>query len=179
MPQAYIMVGPPGSGKSTLANSIGANAVVCSADHYHIGADQVYHWDPKNVPMAHSACLEKWLSTVRRRELDVVCDNTNTTLVAAAPYVATALAYQYEVMIVHIMTHESDIGVLMQNQKHAVPRETILRMMADIGREWSRRLPSFWSGVTLINIPGYWEKDRSNIKATDATHDYLIKIEEH
>jgi predicted kinase len=136
-----IMVGVPGSGKSRHTGGL-AGAVVVSADHYfeELGGG-TYAFDPSKLGEAHGQCLRRYTEALQRGEPRVVVDNTNTTLLEMAPYVALALAYGCEVEIVRVTC---DPAVAAARNSHGVPEGAVRAMHARIEATFEAGLPPFW-----------------------------------
>lgn len=120
--RVVVMQGVPGSGKSTYVRSAFPGARVCSADHFFVGDDGVYRFDRTKLPQAHAECLRNFVEALQRGEPLVVVDNTTTTLVEAAPYMALAPAYGYSAEI-----HRLDVDLVTAAARnvHDVPADTI------------------------------------------------------
>lgn len=132
------MRGLPGSGKSTHVAKMGVDAVVCSADHYHV-VDGTYRFDPARAGEAHNACLRKYVETlILPQYLTVVVDNTNTSLMELSPYVRLAEALGVEYEIHYILC---SVVTALQRNVHAVPATTILKMHKNLVTE---ELPPWW-----------------------------------
>jgi predicted kinase len=169
MPTMTIYRGLPGSGKSTLALAEIRRApklsALASADHYfHLprrsGGDRAcglsgghsscprpapgagYDFNPAELVHAHGFCLRTVVDGVHHG-LDVFVDNTNTSAVELAPYVALAQAYGYRVDIVHM---DTPVDVCLARQTHGVP-EVALRAMA---ARFERDLPPWWPAQRVI-----------------------------
>lgn len=153
--QVYILRGLPGCGKSTWINSkanLTRYHTICSADHYHIGSDGIYKYDPAKAGEAYNLCLRKFTDCVISGGPDVTpggpdllyVDNTNTTIAEIAPYYRVAEAYGGSPVIVHIPV---DFSIACQRNIHKVPPEKIWAMYQNLLTE---KLPSHWK-VMVIN----------------------------
>jgi hypothetical protein len=147
------MMGVSGAGKSTWvkANTYG-DVVVCSSDPWHIGPNG-YVYDPAMARYAHAACLRKFLLNLRDEaphgflvpnQRFIVVDNTNTTLVELAPYVALTLAYvpHPQLEIVYI---KADPEACKERTQHATPPQVIDLMAANLD-------------TSLAQWPAHWPK---------------------
>ena len=154
MKEVIILSGISGSGKSTYADELcerkytGKNICTVSADHYFMILDS-YYFDPKKLGRAHAQCLRNYTEALlggRADEADVIIvDNTNTTVVELAPYVALASAYEAKVTLV---TVEVGPETAAMRNRHGVPLITI-QAQADNLRK--RNCPRFWD-IEYINI---------------------------
>jgi hypothetical protein len=144
--EVIILIGESGSGKSTwVAKDIEKNPRhfrICSADNYFYDSDGEYHFDPAQLGHAHSACLHDFLSALTNPYMDVVyIDNTNTTLVEIAPYMAIAQAHNCDVRV--IVMEGGGVGEFAQRNVHGVPEEVVERQALQI-RETLQNWPPFW-----------------------------------
>lgn len=139
----FILVGAPGSGKTTWA-ATQVGGVICSADHFFTAADGTYRFDPAGLGYAHSFCFRDAVEAVQDKCRVVVVDNTNTTLVEIAPYVALGRAYGYEVIpLVFSGTYKNVHGVSDQQVLAARAR------IADTLNAW----PRFWPEPCIQSLP--------------------------
>lgn len=135
-----ILIGESGSGKSTWAKQNRPGAIVCSADDYFVTGG-VYTFDATLLPNAHAACLRRFTEAVRDQISSIVVDNTNTTLVEIAPYIAVAAAYSADVEVV--VMPSMNIDTLAGRNVHKVPHHTIKRQRDNIETTLAK-WPSFW-----------------------------------
>lgn len=146
--EVVIMRGLPGSGKGYWIDGNIPDTEVVSADHYFIDPDTgEYVFDPSQLPDAHAQCLRDFISlVVVRREPVIVVDNTNTSLVEMAPYIATAMAYDYDVRIVHVECE--DLELCAERNVHGVPLDAIINM----DRRWEsvHKFPPFWPKEEVV-----------------------------
>jgi hypothetical protein len=130
------MSGISGSGKSSFAinmtNSWPAfvsgqelKPVILSADNYHM-VNGEYKFDPKNIGLAHRACLQEFLKfTKPNHGLGLlIVDNTNTTPDEIAPYYRVAEALNHDVSIIRILM---DPFQAFKRNRHGVPLATVLQ----------------------------------------------------
>lgn len=134
--------GIPGSGKSTLAKKNHPKVPACSADDFFMEGDE-YRFDRNRLGQAHGFCLRLYLNNIlcykdSGIKFDIVVDNTNTTNIELAPYVALAQAYEIPLMI---YTIKCDPELAASRNVHGVPRSSVLRMHE---RLMKRQLPSHW-----------------------------------
>lgn len=174
--KVIVMSGIPGAGKlswieALLAGLHNLNVVVCSADD-HFMVDGEYKFDFNKIGDAHGACLRKFnkaISEATYPKIDyLIVDNTSTTPIECAPYVALALAYDVEVDIVQFNC-PAEIG-FMRNT-HGVPLKSCYYYRDNIDN-FQRDMPPFWKHVvkfTKVNTE-YTASDIANarIKAREA-----------
>lgn len=146
--KVVILRGVSGSGKSTFVERLRSTTravSVVNADR-HFMEHGHYRFSPTRLPEVHAACLREYVASLAPigapglPELLVV-DNTNTTLVQVAPYVALAQAYGAEVEIIQF-----DISpeVAHGRSTHEVPLHTIkrqARQLEDSLANWPRHWP--------------------------------------
>jgi predicted ATPase len=141
-----IMQGVPGSGKSTYARrlrdvgcGLGITTRIVSADDYFVDGDGVYRFDPGKLGTAHAVCMRAFLDELRAGACDgIVVDNTNTTAIELAPYMAVAASFGAPAKIVRM---ECDVNAASQRNVHGVPHDKILAMY---DRMVTERLPPYW-----------------------------------
>jgi hypothetical protein len=112
--RVVIYRGLPGSGKDYDINKMlgSDDAVVCSADDYfmverevNVGSDgdekfsrqMVYEFDPTKLPLAHAACMTKFLTALKAGIELVILSNTNTQKWEYENYVLAAELAGYDV----------------------------------------------------------------------------------
>ena len=135
-----IMRGIPGSGKSTYARSLNADVIVSADDYFMVLG--TYHFDSTQLGEAHKSCMKRFLHAVRLRKELIVVDNTNSTPVEIAPYVAVGEAEGYEVEIVEI---EADTKMAHARNIHAVPLKSINNMCNRMRNNKRYMLPPWWT----------------------------------
>lgn len=141
--QVLILAGVPGSGKSTYVNNLGlSRESVVSADNYFVGSDGEYRFDPTKLGAAHGDCLRGFVSALMKGMATVVVDNTNTTAIEMAPYVALAAAYGY---MVEIVRFSCDPAVAAERNVHGVPERAVRAMADRLDRTFQDGLPPFWN----------------------------------
>ncbi|MGW8177479.1 MAG: AAA family ATPase [bacterium] len=149
--QVKILCGVSGSGKSTYIQNHFPSATVCSADHFFMKNGE-YQFDPSKLPMAHGACLRKFVGIVKQGsgiqpvEGTVVVDNTNTTVSEVAPYAALALAYGHDLEIIII---EAEPGMAHSRNAHGVPLPGVMGQHNRLVK-LADQLPPWWK-TTKVN----------------------------
>lgn len=146
MKRCIVLVGVSGSGKSTYARKLvylnEGQGIILSTDDFFM-EDGKYCFDPAKLGLAHSQNLFRFIECCRNEYPLVICDNTNTRMAELAPYVAVAEAYGYSTEI-HILQRDLDMAII-QN-KHGVPRNTIIAMQERIN---SLELPPWWKSTIV------------------------------
>ena len=156
--KAIILCGASGSGKSTWASTNHPDAIVVSADHYFIGDDGVYRFDPTKLGDAHGSCLRHFVKFAQSMTTDtVIVDNTNTTLVEIAPYVAVARAYgvEPEIRVWHTwpVAGTEDYERIVRRNTHGVPVEAVTAMRGRLIHTINN-WPPFWPKPVLMEVEG-------------------------
>ena len=153
-----IMSGISCSGKSTYVKEHSTeDSAVCSADRYFTvgkwdpitkSASYTYNFDPTKLGEAHAACMKRFIEACHE---DVgydtlFVDNTNTTIIELAPYVAVANAFGYrpDIVTIHCSAEEAH----RRDNGHNVPLAAKQRMAQNIA---SREIPRFWN-ATIIDV---------------------------
>ncbi len=127
MSEVIILRGLPGSGKSTWAKINYPKAPICSADNWFVKEGK-YKFNPKEIGMAHEACMEEFLMQTLLSGIDpptVIVDNTNIELWELSPYLSVAKACGHSVRIVRF---ETPIDICITRNIHGVPASTIRSM---------------------------------------------------
>jgi len=173
-----ILMGISGSGKSTVANALttphiegvrlrlgetplanrvsqlvvarpaGAIPVTASADDYFTGPDGAYRFDPSQLGAAHGNCLRTVIGALELEAPVVIVDNTNTTTIELAPYIALGQAYEREVVVVAL-----NIGVsrAFERNVHQVPGPGIAAQAERLAKtlaEW----PPWWPRPQVFEV---------------------------
>lgn len=154
--KVVILCGASGSGKSTWASTNHPDAIVVSSDHYFIGGDGVYRFDPSKLGAAFGACHRAFTEYVQTKTAPVVVvDNTNTTLVEIAPFVAVARAYgiEPEIRVWHTwpVAGTPEYEKTMRRNTHGVPVGTVTAMRASLINAINN-WPPFWPKPVLMEV---------------------------
>lgn len=152
--KVIILAGPSGAGKSTYEQLVRDTnqhvpVVTCSADKHFVGADGVYRFDPRQLPAAHAKCLRDFTHAVTGgvgQNGVVVVDNTNTTAIELAPYLALANAYEADVEV-HVFGLDTPTEELARRNTHGVPQGTCARMQDNL-RATLKAWPPWWPKPT-------------------------------
>jgi predicted kinase len=172
--KVIILSGVSGSGKSTLAAKLSAEnggAPIFSADSYFM-KEGVYCFDPTKIGEAHKQCLrsfawelnfqnDNWFQSRGLVGETIIVDNTNTTALELAPYVALAQAYGYKVEIHTILVaspldlenpwkEASELQIAWNRSIHGMPAAGMLVMARNID---ARNFPPYWTeefGVSFV-----------------------------
>lgn len=134
------------------------STVIYSTDEFFMRAG-VYTFDASKLSAAHAWCLRLFIDSCRSEyeaaqflypgeepyiwpKLYII-DNTNTSVVELAPYVAIAQAYGLDVEIHELVV---DVEAAHARSLHGVPLEAMQKMH---DRMQSEALPPWWKRVTL------------------------------
>lgn len=133
-PKLVILKGCSGSGKSFLAKQLqrqNPSFVILSTDNYWIRPDGVYDFNFRLLSQAHQWNYQCFLDCINLGS-DVIIDNTNVTFKEVRPYyeAASLSNYDYQIELVEPdTTWKFDVEQLFLRNSHAVPKETIQRML--------------------------------------------------
>ena len=144
--QVIVLQGVSGSGKSSYCKNLASNFVF-SADDYFMQSG-VYKFNPAQLGDAHSYCFRNFVVYLQQwadSDKVLVVDNTGTTAVEIAPYMALAAAYNVPAKIVTI---ECDLELAFKRNQHNVPMKTILKQAARIKQSHSQ-FPFHWNHETI------------------------------
>lgn len=158
-----IMRGLPGSGKSyfgekMLQRLFETAPTIVSADHFFIGDDGVYRFNPKQLAVAHKVCRKKFLQALTDGCELVVVDNTNTMPTEIAFYydLATLFTNDVEILTLEppaIMERKNWLEQCNKMNQHGVPMKSITAM-AD--RMKKHKLPWYWREKMVTREDGYF-----------------------
>ena len=135
-----ILRGISGSGKSTYARENYPEEVICSADDFFT-VDGEYCFNPSMLSEAHTQCFRTAIFGLQSR-LDIVVDNTNTSIWEIAPYVLLAQAFGAEIEIIRV---DCDPAVAAARNTHGVPSGAVFAMAARM-----EPLLPFWPAETVV-----------------------------
>lgn len=143
-----ILRGVSGAGKSTFARQL--HGTVVSADDYFMRQGR-YEFNPRELPAAHAKCMRDFIDLCQgveeaRRNM-VIVDNTNTTVMEVAPYVAVGQAYGHDV---EIITIEADVERAAARNVHGVPTNAV-RQMAQRLVDSANQFPPWWKHRVVQN----------------------------
>lgn len=149
--KVYILRGIPGAGKTTFTKGLETVKPfgVCSADAYFMRGGE-YKFDPSKLGEAHGACLRRFTDLLMTPHCgsDVVVDNTNTSNLECAPYVALAQALGAEVEFV---VFGVDPATCAARNVHGVPEHAVQRMHDTLVRE-VENLPYHWREIPVTRV---------------------------
>lgn len=126
---------------------------IVSADHYFM-RDGEYKFDPSKLSAAHGECLLGFMRLLMT-DLDfcdaedghVIVDNTNTTVLEIAPYMAIASAHNVPVTL-HTFKCVPKVGA--ERNKHGVSLQGCVRMAENIERR-DEEFPPFWRFKHIVH----------------------------
>lgn len=144
-----IMQGVSGSGKSTYARNVqrsrNASAETCwivSADDYFVDSEGRYNFDPSKLGEAHATCFARVLDLLRMagdvdpaRSMCIIVDNTNSTAIEIAPYMAAAAASKLDTgheVFTTIVRVRCPIDLALSRTTHGTPLRSIRQQTANI-----------------------------------------------
>lgn len=136
--QLVFTIGPPGSGKTTWALKNYPPSNVVSADDYP-GLYTGKKIKKKLLRLAHEWCQERVWKLLLGGKNVVVC-NTNTTLGELYIYIAMVVFGKFPHKIVFRKFTETNIETLFKRNLHGVPKKTIIRMLKNIQKMFSKPL---------------------------------------
>lgn len=160
-----IMRGLPGSGKSHFGTKvlprtlpIGNSFAVCSADHFFIGEDGVYRFDPKKLAEAHKQCRQAFLEAVQNGKELIIVDNTNTLPTEIAFYYDLATLFTNDVKILTVvppatLKEKAWLEQCQQKNQHGVPMQSIKTMCQ---RMQKHKLPWYWKELMVTREDGFF-----------------------
>lgn len=142
-----VLQGIPGSGKSTLAKKIDKRwTIICSADTYMTNDQAEYVFLPWKLSKCHKECLFAFLELIGESGQDVlIVDNTNTTNIEIAPYMAIAGVYNRNC---YVVTINIPVEVAIKRQIHVVPADKIQSMQQKIQNS-IKTMPSYWKHIEV------------------------------
>jgi len=135
-----IMVGASGSGKTTWIKENLPEATVVSTDLYWESTQKSFN--PNELSKAHAWAIRDFIMQCAMQAPTIVVDNTNTTAVEIAPYIAIGKAYDAEIQVIWLGTDR--IEELVRRNVHNVQEHTIRRHldnMASTKMSWPFHWP--------------------------------------
>lgn len=143
-----VLMGVSGAGKNHfIENNMPKPSLVVSADDFFM-KDGVYKFDRELLSKAHADCFRKLVAFLRENEGlatmgTVVVNNTNSSIVELAPYMAAAGAFGADASILYLRI---DPNVAVTRSTHGVNVSTVLRMAENLD-------------MTMRNMPSWWERE--------------------
>ncbi len=149
--KVVLMSGISGSGKSSYIDKkfpINRETVCVSADYFFQKGDK-YDFNPALLGKAHGKCLRDFTMALAKNIPLIIVDNTNTTVLEMAPYVALAQAYEAEIEIVEMIC---SVEFALNRNVHNVPEHTIL---AQLKRLEAGMYPPHWNDIKRTQVYTY------------------------
>ena len=130
--KVVIMVGASGSGKTTWIEENLPHATVVSTDGFFERSGS-RKFDKSLLEKAHAWAIRDFIMQCAMQAPTIVVDNTNTTAVEIAPYIAIAKAYDAaEIQVIWLGT--DNINELVRRNVHNVQEHTIRRHIDNMAR---------------------------------------------
>lgn len=158
--KVILMSGIPGSGKTSYVTRMvreneDCRFLICSADHYFqtdssgkYDPEANYKFDFTKLSSAHNACIRKFAESIVPSEKEkynfIVVDNTNSTTLELAPYVAIANAYGIPA---ELHTIKCNAHLAAERNLHGVGYTTCSAMSSNIE---NREIPFYWNLKSVI-----------------------------
>jgi predicted kinase len=155
--RVIIMRGVSGSGKSTYVKNNHPTAIVCSSDDFWTqpsifpeSTSYIGNFNIKRLGEAHAWNLKNYVMLVSGQVLadapiEVVVDNTNTSIPEVAPYYQVAVAFGVPV---EIITLDTDPDVAFARNTHGVPRMRHEQQVRNL-RKNNDSFPSYWKHTVI------------------------------
>lgn len=140
-----IMSGTSGSGKNTYIQKHYPTAAVVSADDF-FEKSGVYVFDYNKLSEAHGECFLIFLTLLFNKNELIVVNNTNTSVIEMAPYVAAANAFKASLELITLI---KDPVLCAERNVHGVPLKSIQNMLFKIK---SRTIPKNWNFTSITEI---------------------------
>ncbi len=151
MGKVVVLSGVSGSGKSTYIRERLGDAYVVSADHYFMRTG-VYEFDASKLGDAHAQCFRMFTIQVQEGSTRgvIVVDNTNTTNVEIAPYMAGARAFGWDSEIITLMCEtDAQVAACSQRNSHGVQLPIVLQQHKRIQARLIAPLPFGWMSTIV------------------------------
>jgi predicted kinase len=143
--KTIIMCGVSGSGKSTYIANNYSNAIVYAIDNY-LDYEQSTYQNKDKLKKAYWDCLKDFMLSTYDESLEIVVDNSNTTITGIAPFISTSIAFGREVEVIMI---KCDPIKAWKRNKHHVSLEDIFeqeKRLKLLPERWS----SWWPEIKII-----------------------------
>lgn len=141
----WIYSGVPGSGKSTAIKNLHPKGTIFSSDDYYCQEGK-YNYVAELIGEAHGWNLRNFIDYVSKTKTgEAVVDNTNTSIVEMAPYVAIAQAYGHKVKVVTLLC---DPKKAWERNVHGVPLTTVMAMHEKLA---NMEIPPWWDHAVIMS----------------------------
>lgn len=106
----------------------------------------VYLFNHNKLSEAHGECFLKFINLLLNKNELILVNNTNTSVVEIAPYVAAANAFKASVELITLI---KDPVLCAERNVHGVPLKSIQNMVLKIK---NRHIPKNWNFTSITEI---------------------------
>jgi len=140
-----IMSGASGSGKNTyIEKHYNSASIVSADDFFYVNGE--YKFDHNMLGLAHAQCFRNFIYFLLNNHNLIVVNNTNTSVIELAPYVAAANAFNATFELITLM---KDPALCANRNVHGVSFNTIESM---VNRIKNRHIPKHWNFTSITEI---------------------------
>jgi hypothetical protein len=95
--------------------------------------DDVYKFDPRELPKAHAWCLDNYLWAIEQKRWPIVIDNTNIRLWEFSHYIKIGKMFDLEFQILTWRpTTIEEARICAVRTQHGVPADVVYRMCCEL-----------------------------------------------